>query len=294
MSIVSLTQSNNNTQDNIFYNINQVPLYKPRKCILKTTNGALYLAQNMQNKEECIIKQSQPTNDGISHVLLKEITLLNNMNHEHVIKMKEIFLTPEHNTCIVFPKFKQNLTEFIKEYRNKNQQIQQDLIKKWSYQMIAALSHIHSKRMTHQHINCQNIIITNILELNIKIGYFELNNNEPVNAVSSLSPQLISGVNRTTNKDDVWSLGCVIAEIARDGCVLFKGSSNPEILRSISQILPALNNDHWRKSFVDCKSIPFESALGKLKNNNIACDLLKVKLCYILYHNTNKHSVFVF
>ena len=132
------------------------------------------------------------------------------------------------------------------------------------------------------------------MELNIKIGYFELNNNEPVNTLSYLSPQLISGANRTTNKDDVWSLGCVIAEIARDGCVLFEGSSNPEILRSISQILPALNNDHWRKSFVDCKSIPFESALGKLKNNNIACDLLKVKLCYILYHNTNKHSVFVF
>ena len=102
MSIVSLTQSNNNTQDNIFYNINQVPLYKPRKCILKTTNGALYLAQNMQNKEECIIKQLKPTNDGISHVLLKEITLLDSINHEHVIKMKEIFLTPEHNTCIVY------------------------------------------------------------------------------------------------------------------------------------------------------------------------------------------------
>ena len=110
--------------------------------------------------------------------------------------------------------------------------------------MIAALSHIHSKEMTHQHINCQNIIMTNILELNIKIGYFELNNNEQVNALSYLSPQLISGANRTTNKDDVWSLGCVIAEIARDGCVLFEGSSNPEILRSISQILPALNNDY--------------------------------------------------
>ena len=103
ISINSLTQTNNNTEDNIFYNIEQVPLYKPRKCILKTTNGALYLTQNMKNKEECIIKQLKPTNDGISHVLLKEITLLHNMNHKHVIKMKEIFLTPEHNTCIVFP-----------------------------------------------------------------------------------------------------------------------------------------------------------------------------------------------
>lgn len=281
--------------DNILSDHQENVSYMPLKSILKNQNGILCLAENNQNKEKYIIKQCKITdNDGIPHTVLKEISLLTNIDHKHVITIETIFFTPQHKyICIVYPTVEQTLAQFVKKCKDENQKIKQEIIKKISYQIFAALSHIHRRRMIHGHINLQNILITNTSELHIQIGYFELHN-EAINTLSYQSPQLISGSNRTTSKDDVWSAGCVIIKMVTNH--LFSGSSKKEILISMFQILPATSNDeYWRKqseqhsiSFENFESITLESTLGELKNNDFACDLLKVKLYYTLYFNTKK------
>ena len=164
--------------------------------------------------------------------------------------------------------------------------------------MIFGLSYMHSKKILHRDIKPQNILITK--DLNIKIADLGLGreyllpikdlSNDEIVTLWYRSPEIILGIKNYSTKIDVWSLGCVIAEMARNGNILFHGLCEWEVLMAILQFLGSPSkNDQWIKqlkyfsmSFPKFSPMKFENGMGKLKDNKNACHLLKVEL-FLLY-----------
>ena len=157
--------------------------------------------------------------------------------------------------------------------------------------MLVGLSYIHSKMILHRDIKPQNILITN--SLNIKIADLGLGREYglPIKKLSHKvitlwyrSPEILWGINKYSTKVDIWSLGCVIAEMGRNGDIMFAGLCEWEVLMGILKFLgtPSVD-DKWCKelryfnsSIPRFKARRFEDRIGKLKDNKDACDLLKV------------------
>jgi serine/threonine protein kinase len=94
------------------------------------------------------------------------------------------------------------------------------LVKVYAYQLVRALAYIHAVGICHRDIKPQNVLVDSNLHI-LKMCDFGSAKNlipgEPnVSYICSRyyrAPELIFGNSNYTTQIDVWSVGCVIAEL---------------------------------------------------------------------------------
>ena len=122
------------------------------------------------------------------------------------------------------------------------------LIKLYSYQLIRALAYIHALGICHRDFKPQNIL-TDPTTHELKLCDFgsakKLVQGEPnVSYISSRpyrAPELIFGATEYTCAIDLWSAGCVIAELVTGG-YFFAGESSLEQIVEIIKVLDLIDN----------------------------------------------------
>ncbi|CAB3406303.1 unnamed protein product [Caenorhabditis bovis] len=140
---------------------------------------------------------------------------------------------------------------------------------RWFYsQVLAGIAHIHSKDIMHRDIKPENILVTasNI----IKIADFgqaciyrkdSPNEEYDINVATRWyrAPELLFGHRQYGPAVDVWSIGCILAELFR-GKPIFPGRSELEQISVIFGILGTPNEEtwpNWRK-MPDANKLLFE------------------------------------
>ena len=135
------------------------------------------------------------------------------------------------------------LSRIIRQYSKSKSQMPLLLVKIYSYQMLRALSYIHAIGICHRDIKPQNILVDPAIQI-LKICDFgsakRLVKGEPnIAYICSRyyrAPELIFGATEYTTQIDVWSIGCVIAELVL-GQPIFPGDSSVDQLVEIIKIL---------------------------------------------------------
>lgn len=137
-------------------------------------------------------------------------------------------------------------------YFSKHKSMPQLAVKLYSYQLLRSLNYIHSLGICHRDIKPQNLLIDPISGV-LKLCDFGsakiLKPSEPnVSYICSRyyrAPELIFGARNYTSKIDVWSAGCVIAEMVL-GQPLFPGQSGIDQLVEIIKLLGTPTKDEIR------------------------------------------------
>ncbi|SNW62411.1 serine-threonine kinase [Orpheovirus IHUMI-LCC2] len=182
-------------------------------------------------------------------VYLREISNLQRCHHPNIITIKDIFINEKY-LCYVMPYMKENLYNHIHTYG-----ISEEKILYYSKCLISALSHLHEMKIYHRDIKSSNILINNGEIYLCDFGMSKLvnvnDNTVQVQSLWSKCPEILLGDNKYDEKIDIWSIGCVIAEMI-NGNHIFKGNSEIDQLIKIYTILGGINTTDWS----DCCNLP--------------------------------------
>ena len=234
--------------------------------------------------------QLQPSNEigAVKRVLQdkrfknRELQIMKLVHHRNIADLKYYFYTNNEKNEL----YLNLILEFVPEtlYKASHYYVSKRLnmppleVKLYTYQMFRALNYIHSQGICHRDIKPQNLLInpdTGELKLCDFGSAKILNPSEPnVSYICSRyyrAPELIFGATNYTTKIDVWSAGCVMAELIL-GQPLFPGESGIDQLVEIIKILGTpsreqiknMNPNYMEHRFPQIKPIPLQKIFKKM------------------------------
>ncbi|EEQ85886.1 CMGC/GSK protein kinase [Blastomyces dermatitidis ER-3] len=227
----------------------------------------------------------------------RELQIMRIVRHPNIVQLKAFYYSNGERKDEVYLNL---VLEFVPEtvyrasrYFSKMKTTMPMLeVKLYIYQLFRSLAYIHSQGICHRDIKPQNLLLdpnTGILKLCDFGSAKILVENEPnVSYICSRyyrSPELIFGATNYTTKIDVWSTGCVMAELML-GQPLFPGESGIDQLVEIIKVLGTptreqirtMNPNYMEHKFPQIKPHPFNKVFRKAPPE--AIDLITALLEY--------------
>ena len=192
--------------------------YTIKKALGEGGFGIVYLVE--KDNKQYALKQSKIklTTKEIEQYK-NMINILSKINDECLIKYYETFM--ENDTFNILMEYagEKNLKQFIQEYRNKNELIDEKIIIYIILQICEGLKIIHDNKIIHRDLTPDNIFIDD--NNKIKIGDFGISKTittynkyakTQIGKSHYLAPEIEKGI-EYNNKVDIYSLGCIIYEL---------------------------------------------------------------------------------
>ena len=200
----------------------------------------------------------------------REFSIMSLLDHQNIVKVRHAFYTTgekldEIYLNLVMNYVPENLNRLNKSYFDKKEQMPIFLIKLYCFQIARALNYIHNKKICHRDIKPQNILLdpqTNRIYI-CDFGSAKLLKKDESNVSYICSrfyraPELLLGNEYYTTSIDIWSFGCVMAE-------LFKGKP----------LLRTENKDEQINKIMECLGGPKEEDLAVIIDKQSAHELAK-------------------
>ncbi|KAJ2338273.1 negative regulator of the PHO system, partial [Coemansia erecta] len=229
--------------------------------------------------------------EGAPSTAIREISLMKELDHENVLKLLDVVHT-ETKLMLVFEYMDKDLKRYMDSMGNHGA-LPAQTIKVLMYQMLKGIKYCHDMRVLHRDLKPQNLLINARNQL--KLGDFGLARavGIPVNTFSNevvtlwyRAPDVLLGSRSYSNTIDIWSAGCIMAEMVT-GRPLFAGSSNDDQLIKIFRIMgtpseatwPGVSRlPNWKSNFPPYPPQRLEQHLPQM--DAFAIDLLKKMLVY--------------
>ncbi|XP_077215025.1 mitogen-activated protein kinase homolog NTF6-like [Tasmannia lanceolata] len=248
-------------QYNVLGNLFEVsPKYVPPiQPIGRGAYGIVCCAQNSETNEAVAIKKIGNAFDNRIDAkrTLREIKLLTHMDHENIVRIKDIIRPPQranfNDVYIVYELMDTDLHQIIRS----SQPLTDDHCQYFLYQLLRGLKYIHSANVLHRDLKPSNLLLNSNCDL--KICDFGLARTTSETDLMTeyvvtrwyRAPELLLNCSEYTAAIDIWSVGCIFMEIIKRE-PLFPGKDYVQQLRLITELLGS----------------PEESDLGFLRSDN--------------------------
>ncbi|KAI3662449.1 hypothetical protein MP638_003589 [Amoeboaphelidium occidentale] len=219
-------------------------------CLIQEgTFGAVYKAKHRETGQIMALKKIKDDaneQNGFPLTALREITALQRLQHQNVVTLSEILSETEQDLgtirfYLAMEYFPYELRQWVREKMPKLDETASKLLFR---QVLQGLEFLHSNYYIHRDIKPTNILVTE--EGTVKLadfGYvknYEVPIKDMTPSVTTLwyrAPEILFGKTDYTEKIDIFSAGCVYADILRGGMPLFEGQSEIDQIRQIFTVL---------------------------------------------------------
>ncbi|XP_045479028.1 glycogen synthase kinase-3 beta-like isoform X7 [Harmonia axyridis] len=247
--------------------------YTDTKVIGNGSFGVVYQAKLCETNELVAIKKVLQD----KRFKNRELQIMRKLEHCNIVKLKYFFYSSgdkkdEVYLNLVLEFIPETVYKVARHYSKSKQTIPISFIKLYMYQLFRSLAYIHSLGICHRDIKPQNLLLdpeTGVLKLCDFGSAKHLVRGEPnVSYICSRyyrAPELIFGAIDYTTKIDVWSAGCVLAELLL-GQPIFPGDSGVDQLVEIIKVLGTptkeqikeMNPNYTEFKFPQIKSHPWQ------------------------------------
>lgn len=215
------------------------------------TYGVVYKARDKQTQAIIALKKIRldAEDEGVPSTAIREISLLKELQHPNIVQLKDV-VHSENKLHLVFEFLEHDLKKHM-DGHNATGGMPPQMIKSYMYQMLQGIAFCHAHRVLHRDLKPQNLLIDKNGML--KLADFGLARafGIPVRTYTHevvtlwyRAPEILLGSKHYSTPVDIWSIGCIFAELVMKR-PLFPGDSEIDELFRIFRVLGTPDEDLW-------------------------------------------------
>jgi cyclin-dependent kinase 8/11 len=213
--------------------------YKLIGKIGEGTYGLVYKAElasrdrdrNDDDEQSFAVKMIKSHKEGKNDVVLsiatvREIKILREMHHDNVVHLHDVHVDPKGTSlALVFDYADHDLRDII--VQSKQKPLTEYTKKSFMHQILKGVKYMHDNWVMHRDLKPQNILVVGHGRRRgqVKLADFGLARiyKDPIKALTDVervvvtlwyrAPELLLGAKHYTKAVDMWSVGCIFAEI---------------------------------------------------------------------------------
>jgi len=214
------------------------------------TYGVVYKARDIGTGDMLALKKIRldAEDEGIPSTAIREISLLKQLQHRNIVRLYDVVLTDKTLT-LVFEFLDQDLKKYLDACGDRGLDVA--TTKSFLWQLLQGISYCHENRVLHRDLKPQNLLVNSEGELKLADFGLARSFGIPVRSYTHevvtlwyRSPEILLGSRQYSTPVDMWSVGCIFAEIA-NGRPLFPGKNDKDQLLKIFQILGTPTTKDW-------------------------------------------------
>ncbi|KAI9107289.1 hypothetical protein K1719_021677 [Acacia pycnantha] len=216
------------------------------------TYSSVYKARDLETNKVVALKKVRFANMDPESVrfMAREIIILRRLDHPNVMKLEGMITSRVSGSLyLIFDYMEHDLTGLAALPGIK---FSEEQIKCYMQQLLRGLEHCHKKGVLHRDIKGANLLID--YKGNLKIADFGLatvmDGQSLTSRVVTLwyrSPELLLGATDYGGGVDLWSAGCILAELFA-GKPIMAGRTEVEQLHKIFKLCGSPSERYWKKS----------------------------------------------
>jgi serine/threonine protein kinase len=208
-----------------------------------------------------------PNGEGVAYYVLRELAVLQDMSHPHINELFKANLAFD-KLHIFFPYVQRTLQDVLMDNNSSNSTdlppIEQKTplsdfqVKMLLHQLLDATAYCHRRGVYHRNLKPKHLLIDipadgNLDKAQLKVADFALvrSSGLPIRTYTAKvvtlwyrAPEILMGVTEYSHAVDIWSVGCVFAEMVL-GRPLFTGSSEIDQLFQLFSTLGTPKEANW-------------------------------------------------
>jgi len=228
--------------------------------------GTVYKARCRATDRTVAIKKLKIEEDygqGVPANVIREVVCFRDFSHPNIVEFLDIHITGMQDYSLIFEFVEGDLHKLLKSYRKQDSVLPMDMVKRYAFELLNGVHACHLRMILHRDLKPQNILIG---KNGLKIADFGLARmfSLPMRCytldVITLwyrAPEILLGTHAYGPEVDLWSAGCIIAEMAT-GQATFPGDSEIGTIFKIFKTLgtpteaswPTFRDmKHWKQTF---------------------------------------------
>ncbi|XP_010470669.1 PREDICTED: cyclin-dependent kinase G-2 [Camelina sativa] len=215
------------------------------------TYGVVYRAKDKKTGDIVALKKvkMEKEREGFPLTSLREINILLSFHHPSIVDVKEVVVGSSLDSIFMVMEYMEHDLKALME--SMKQRFSQSEVKCLMLQLLEGVKYLHDNWVLHRDLKTSNLLLNNRGELKICDFGLARQYGSPLKPYTHLvvtlwyrAPELLLGAKQYSTAIDMWSLGCIMAELLSKA-PLFNGKTEFDQLDKIFRILGTPNEAIW-------------------------------------------------
>ncbi|KAJ3213869.1 Cyclin-dependent kinase 20, partial [Dinochytrium kinnereticum] len=244
--------------------------YKTIGKIGEGAHGVVLKAKFVPSGETVALKKVplRKLEDGIPNTILREIKALQIIDHQNVVKLREVF--PSGASFVLV--FEYMLSDLAEVLRNATQPLTEAQVKAYMLMLLSGVAYCHENAIMHRDLKPANLLISpsGVLKLAdfglARVHQRDVKGRPYSHQVATRwyrAPELLYGARIYDAGVDLWAVGCIFGELLNHSPI-FPGQNDIDQLYCVLSILGVPSAEVWpeMESLPDYNKIQFPQMPG--------------------------------